>query len=293
MAPSRVDNAEILPFQGEFKFRREFKGTLRVDDTAGTFRLNDAEVVAGFEPFPRLPTELRLKIWYVISVIRRPKTKGGTPENVGSYTGAILQWLILTILRRLAFSQPRFVNITGHRRVGKKNYRGKGTQGRLPATLHVNQESRNETIRYHCIRSNPHPCEVMALCFNPTVDHIFMHISNFAGHPKLPSWVKKWLKSEGKNGKESLAAVETLHIWADEHAVTYLSDMQSRSKTRGAWCVFKYFVGLKKIIITGFLLPGDIIHQRDLRHFLQSKWDQFYQHKYDLQDRKMPEVIFL
>ncbi|CZT03546.1 uncharacterized protein RAG0_10265 [Rhynchosporium agropyri] len=123
------------------------------------------EDLKSFDCFKKLPMELRLMVW------------------------------------RLSFPRDRLVDMNEIVHVDMDHFRrglpepdceiSRGTERNcpFPATLHINQESRKETLNHYCVVLRPegYSQKLETLCYNPGLDTLFFSLKET---PELRKWIE-------------------------------------------------------------------------------------------------------
>jgi len=133
----------------------------------------------------------------------------------------------------------------------------------FPAALHVNRESRNETLRHYCIittndsRMSRVSASRVPICVNLSLDSCYFDcwpLSSLKYITAYATWLSK-LDSAARGGVESVAELEVRNArW--EHHGWYKSCIENETFTKAPldymqiFQVILRFVGLKKICFT-------------------------------------------
>ncbi|KAE9370206.1 hypothetical protein N431DRAFT_442067 [Stipitochalara longipes BDJ] len=236
----------------------------------------ELEERGAFELFPKLPIELRLRIWTMTFKKQHVELDIRTLQH---------DYVDLFILEHLTSQGPNF-----------------------PVALHVNRESRVETLRHYTIictsathrmtRATPPP-----ICINLSLDLGSFCVDNIAKPKNFKSY-EAWLARLGSTARGGLGALEEPEIchmlWSSWDKAAIESEQENANlpnhpdyKYIWALRIILHFTGLKKICFTwDQFLPNHNAHicrspMKECQETIQAFMDR---HKDEFDGHQAPEV---
>ncbi|KAF8863002.1 hypothetical protein BDZ45DRAFT_798630 [Acephala macrosclerotiorum] len=188
-----------------------------------------------FDPFPKLPIELRVKIW---------RYGFPRPRHVCLETGYGID---INIFRGCSSSSTKKV----------RNYHNFITRP-LPITLKINKESRLETLRHYTVlfqgdvdglKANLPNVYARPFCFDLARDSLFMGFTEHISLPAGSEWIGKWLEYLDPKLPGELAKIRPLeipdrrfaHIAFDNHTLD-MADLWGGARIHSERGVLKCFM---------------------------------------------------
>jgi hypothetical protein len=163
-----------------------------------------------FTRFPELPTDLRLRIW-------RSLFPG--PSKV----------FLLPRIPTMAFPH-----------IG-------GRQGSLPATLCINHESRQETLRHYVVFPGIHKSDSdRSMCLNPRIDSVHVTLDRLIWANSIIPTYGQWLKELSTRLPDLLGSIKTLEIH-DHDCVMQKDTSDVLYYIKHEMQVLSFFTGLKEV----------------------------------------------